>query len=47
MVLGAFPDPGQVADEADGAAGVLVVAAEVAVVLERVQDVGDEAGVIR
>src|SRR5712691_3174284 len=43
VVLGAFPDPGQVADEADGAADVLVVAAEVAVLLERVQDVGDEA----
>jgi hypothetical protein len=44
VVPGAFPDAGQVADEADGAAGVLVVAAGVAVPVEHVQHVGDEAG---
>ena len=44
MVLGAFVDAGQVADEADGAVGVQVVAAVVAVAFQRVQDVVDEAG---
>jgi hypothetical protein len=40
VVLGAFVDAGQVADEADGAVGVQVVAAVVAVAFQRVQDVG-------
>jgi hypothetical protein len=31
VVLDAFPDAGQVADEADGTADVLIVAADVAV----------------
>ena len=44
MVLGAFVDAGQVADEADGAVGVLVVAAVVAVAFQRVEDVVDQAG---
>ena len=44
MVLGAFVDAGQVADEADGAVGVQVVAPGVAVAFQRVQHVGDEAG---
>ena len=37
VVLGAFADAGQVADEADGAAGVQVVAADVAVPVQRVR----------
>jgi hypothetical protein len=36
LVLGAFVDAGQVADEADGAVGVQVVAAVVAVAFQRV-----------
>ena len=44
MVLGAFVDAGQVADQADGAVGVQVVAAVVAVAFQRVEDVVDEAG---
>ena len=44
VVLGAFVDAGQVADQADGAVGVQVVAAVVAVAFQRVQDVVDEAG---
>ena len=41
--LGAFVDAGQVADESDGAAGVLVIAAAVAVLFQDVQDVDDQA----
>jgi len=40
VVLGAFVDAGQVADEEDGPAGVLVVAAGEPVPVQYVQDVG-------
>ena len=44
VVLDALVDADQIADEPDGAADVLVVAANVAVALERGQHVVDEAG---
>jgi hypothetical protein len=44
VVLGALVNPGYVADEPDGAGGVQVVATDVAVALQRGQDVVDEAG---
>ena len=47
MVLGAFVDAGQVADEADGAVGVEVVAAVVAVPFQRVQESEMRPRVIR
>ena len=42
MVLGAFVDACQVADEEDGAAGVLVVAVGEPVPVQYVQDVGEQ-----
>ena len=42
MVLGAFVDAGQVADEEDGPACVLVVAAGEPVPVQHVQDVGEQ-----
>ena len=42
MVLGAFVDAGQVADEEDGPARVLVVAAGEPVPFQHVQDVGEQ-----
>ena len=42
MVLGALVDAGQVADEDDGPAGVLVVAAGEPVPVQHVQDVGEQ-----
>jgi hypothetical protein len=42
VVLGAFVDAGQVADEDDGPVGVLVVAAGEPVLVQHVQDVGEQ-----
>ena len=44
MVLGTLVDAGQVADQADGAVGVQIVAAVVTVAFQRVQNFVDEAG---
>ena len=43
--LGAFVDAGQVAEEADGPAGVLVVVVVVAVSFQHVQELEDEVQV--
>ena len=45
VVLGAFVDARQVAEEQDGPAGVLVVAAGVAVPVQQAEDVGDQVQV--
>ena len=45
MVLGAFVDARQVAEEQDGPAGVLVVAAGVAVPVQQAEHVGDQVQV--
>jgi hypothetical protein len=42
MVLGAFVDVGQVADEEEGATCVLAIAAGEPVPVEHVQDVGEQ-----
>ena len=45
MVLGAFVDARQIAEEQDGPAGVFVVAAGVAAWSEQAEEVGDEVQV--